>query len=175
MKQQHGRPAAGLAIDREEGAQPLHQGIGWRHCISSGAGRADRSALAAAGTDRRVDRDMVAGGGDGAGRAEIEAAPAADDLRARMGAQVIGEIDVARLVEIPDEIARAQHRPQHRRRIAGISAQIAVAQVVGAETAASRPKGRAGCRNAKSRRHALDRMSSAPARGRATARRSRRR
>ena len=41
----------------------------------------------------------IAVGDDGAGRAKIETAPAADDVRARMGTQVIGEVDVARLIE----------------------------------------------------------------------------
>ena len=48
-----------------------------------------------------------------------------------MGAQVIRERNVAWLVEIPDEIARAQHRLEHRRRVAGVGAQITVAQVRG--------------------------------------------
>ena len=131
VKQQHGRSAAGLAIDREEGAQAPHQGIGRGHRVTGGAGRADRSALAAAGADCGVDCDTVAVGSDGPRRAEIETPPAADDVRARMGAEVIGEIDVARLVEISDEIAGAQHRPEHRRRIAGVGAQIAVAKIGG--------------------------------------------
>ena len=48
-----------------------------------------------------------------------------------MGAQIGGEIDIARLVETADEIARPQHRPQHRAGIARSGAQIAVAQVGG--------------------------------------------
>ena len=48
-----------------------------------------------------------------------------------MRAQICGEVDVARLVEGADEIARLEHRAQHRRRIAGIGAQIAVAQIGG--------------------------------------------
>ena len=47
-----------------------------------------------------------------------------------MRAQVGGEGDVFRLVELACEIARLQHRAQHRRRISGIGAQIAVAQIV---------------------------------------------
>ena len=77
----------------------------------------------------RVNGDMIAGGRNGAGRAEIETAPAADDLRARMRAQVFREIDVARLVERAGQVARFEHGPKNGGRIAGIRAQITVAQV----------------------------------------------
>ncbi len=46
-----------------------------------------------------------------------------------MGAEILGEGDVARLVESADEIARLEHRREHGGRIAGIGAQIAVAQI----------------------------------------------
>ena len=48
-----------------------------------------------------------------------------------MRAQVLGEGDVARLVEVAGQVARLQHGAQHRGRIAGIGAQIAVAQIGG--------------------------------------------
>src|ERR1700674_3418310 len=47
-----------------------------------------------------------------------------------MGAELRGEIDVFRLVEGSDEIARFEYGPQHRRRIPRIGAQIAVAQIM---------------------------------------------
>ena len=47
-----------------------------------------------------------------------------------MRAEVGGEVDVFRLVEAADEIARLQHRAQHGCRIPRIGAQIAVAQIV---------------------------------------------
>src|SRR6266849_6671614 len=47
-----------------------------------------------------------------------------------MGAEFRGEIDVSRLVEASDEIARLEHGAQHRRRLARIGAQLAVAQVM---------------------------------------------
>ena len=46
-----------------------------------------------------------------------------------MRAQIGGEGDVARLVEGTDEVARFEYRTQHRRRVAGIGTQIAVAQI----------------------------------------------
>ena len=46
-----------------------------------------------------------------------------------MRAQIFGEGDIARLVEGAGEVARLQHRAQHRGRVARIGAQIAVAQV----------------------------------------------
>ena len=46
-----------------------------------------------------------------------------------MGAEILGEGDVARLVEAADEVARLEHRREHGGRIAGIGAQIAVAQI----------------------------------------------
>ena len=79
-----------------------------------------------------------------------------------MRAEILGERDVARLVEGADEIARLQHRAQHRRRIAGIGAQIAVAQIGARETAARRRTDRARCRSATPRRRAAGRSSSAP-------------
>jgi hypothetical protein len=50
---------------------------------------------------------MVPGGRDRAGGAEVEAARAADDLRARMRAELGAELDVARLVEGADRSAAA--------------------------------------------------------------------
>ncbi len=58
---------------------------------------------------------------------------AADDLGARMCAQMIGEGDVARLVEGADQVGGFQQHTQHRGRVAGIGAQIAVAQVMSRE------------------------------------------
>ena len=46
-----------------------------------------------------------------------------------MGAELGGEGDVARLVESADEIARLEHRSEHGRAVAGIGAQVAVAQI----------------------------------------------
>ena len=47
-----------------------------------------------------------------------------------MGAQMLGEFDIARLVERAGEVGGAHDRAQHRGRIAGIGAQVAVAQIV---------------------------------------------
>ena len=80
VEQQHRARAAGFAIGGEQRAQLAQQRIGRRQRVGGGAGRAGGGALAAAGADVRVDRDMIAGGRDRAGRAEIEAAAAADDL-----------------------------------------------------------------------------------------------
>ena len=79
-----------------------------------------RGALAATGADFRVDRDVVAVRCDRAGRAKIEAAVTADDPGTRMGAEILGEGDVARLVERAGEIARLEHGAQHRGGIARV-------------------------------------------------------
>src|SRR5215510_16380428 len=50
-----------------------------------------------------------------------------------MRAELGGKIDVLRLVEAADEVARFQHRAQHRCRILGVGAQIAVAKVMSRE------------------------------------------
>ena len=50
-----------------------------------------------------------------------------------MRAQVFGVGDVARLVEAAGQVARLEHGAQDRRRVAGIGAQIAVAQIGGRE------------------------------------------
>ena len=125
--------SAGLAIAGEQCAQSAHEHVGGRQRISSRAGRADGGALPAAGADVVIDRHVIAGGRDGAGRAEIEAAGAADDLGAGMSAEILGEGDVAGLVEGTDEIACLEHGAKHGRRIAGIGPQIAVAQIGGGE------------------------------------------
>ena len=52
-----------------------------------------------------------------------------------MRAQILGEINVARLVECLGEIARLEHRAQHHRGIARICAQIPVAQIGGGSDA----------------------------------------
>ncbi len=117
------------AIGAEQRAQLAHECICRRQRVSGSAGRAHRRALSAARADISVDRDMIARGRDGPCRAEIEAAGAADNARARMGAQILCEGDVARLIETADEVARLEHRLEHGRWIAGVGAQIAVAQV----------------------------------------------
>ena len=160
VMQEHDRMrAAGFAIGRKHCAQLAHQRVRGRQRVGRGAGRTDRGALAAAGANLRIDRDVIAGRRDRAGRTEIEAAAAADDLGTRMRAQVLGEGDIARLVEGADEVARLEHRAQHRRRIAGIGAQIAVAQIGRRETAARRRTDRARGRSATPRRRAPRRMS----------------
>ena len=133
MKQQHRALAAGVAIDTEQRAQLPQQRVGRRQRVSGGAGRAGGGALAAAGADLRIDADMIASRRDRAGRAQVETAAAADDLRARMRAQIGVEIDVARLVERAAQIARLEDSAQHRRRIGRVGAQITVAQVGGRE------------------------------------------
>ena len=109
-----------LAVSGEERAQLAHQRVCRGQCVGCGAGRANRRTLSAAGTDIGVDRDVIAGRGNRAGRAEIEATRAADDLRARMGAKIFGEGDIAGLVEAADEVARLEHRLEHGRQVLGI-------------------------------------------------------
>ncbi len=149
-------PSSRFAIRGQQRAQLAHQGIRRRQRIGGGAGGANGGALSAARTDIGVDGDVIAGGRDRAGRAEVEAARAADDVRARMGAEVRGEGDVAWLVEAAHEVARAEHRLEHGCRVGGIGTQIAVAQI--------------GC--GKQRRAARDVEHEVAARYRAVARRS---
>ena len=89
--------------------------------------------MAAARANLFVDRDVIARRRDGAGWTKVEAAAAADDFRARMDAEFRGESDIPRLIESADEIARAQRGHQHGSGIAGIGAQIALAQIRGWE------------------------------------------
>ena len=74
---------------------------------AGGARRAGRGTTAAAGADIGIDRDMIACRRDRTGRAEVETARAAGNARPRMGAEIGGEIDVARLVELTDEVGGA--------------------------------------------------------------------
>ena len=88
-----------------------------------------KTALATTGAKVRIDAHMIAYRRNGAGRAKIEAARAAGNLRARVGAEVRFESDIARFGESADEIARLQYCLQQRRGMARIGAQIAVAQI----------------------------------------------
>src|SRR5262249_49118178 len=96
-----------------------------------GAGRAGGRALAASGADLLVDSDMIARRRDGARRTQIEAAAAADDPGTRMGAEIGRERDIARLGEPADEITGAQDGIKHRRAVARIGPDVAVAQIGG--------------------------------------------
>src|SRR5262249_6666099 len=113
VKQQNRGSATRLAIDGEQRAQFAQQRVGRRQGITPGAGRTGRGALATAGADLRVDRDVIAVRYDRTRRTEIEAAVAADDPRPRMDAKIGIEGDVARLVEASDEVAGAQHGSEH--------------------------------------------------------------
>ena len=129
--QQHDRRlrAAGITIGGQQRPQLAHQRIRRRQRIGGGPGRANGRALSAARADIGIDGDMIASRRDRAGGTEIEAARAADDLRARMGAEIRAVRHVTRLVETADEIARLEHGLEHGCGIAGIGAQIAVTQV----------------------------------------------
>ena len=131
--QQQDRPfAAGAVIGLQHCAQLVQQRVCGRkriRCRTRGAGG---RALAAPGANLCADLDVIAIGHDRAGRAEIEAAVAAREFRARMRAQFGGEIDVLRLVEAADEVAGLQHRAQHCGGVLGIRPQIAVAQIMAA-------------------------------------------
>ena len=50
-----------------------------------------------------------------------------------MGAEIWGEVDVFRLVEMSDEIPRLKHGAQHCRRIVWIRPQITIPQIMGRE------------------------------------------
>ena len=92
MQKHKGLCAACRAIGSQQSAQTPLNRIGWRERIGGRTRRTDRGASAAARADVFINGDMIAIGRDGAGRAEIETARAASDLRARMGAEAFGEI-----------------------------------------------------------------------------------
>src|SRR5260370_1216809 len=120
-------PSAGAVIGAQQRAQPLAERARCRQRVGCGAGRADTVAGAATTAEIGVDRHGVAIGADRRGGADIEAARAAGLARARMRAQRGGEIDIARLLELADEIDEVEERPLHRGRIVRIRPQIAVA------------------------------------------------
>ena len=122
--------AARRGVGLEESAQAAQQRVGRRERVSCGARRAHRRALAAPGADMGIDGNVVAGGRDGAGRAQVETAGAAGDAGARMGAQALGEGDEARLVELADEVRGLEQEPLHRRRVARVGPQVAGSQLV---------------------------------------------
>src|SRR4029077_16838886 len=124
-----GRHAARIAINREQGAQLAHKHIGGRQRITGCSRRTGRRALPAASANLCVDRHMIAGRRNGAGRTKVEAAAAAGDLRSRMGAKSCSECNVTWLVEAPDEIARPQYDREYGGGIARIGTEVTVAQV----------------------------------------------
>ena len=76
---------------------------------------------------------MVARGGNRPRWTKVETPGATGALRTRVSAQPGLEIDVARLFEGPDEVARLENHLQHCCAIAGIGAQITVAQIGGSK------------------------------------------
>ena len=131
VHQQNRLLATGLPEGNQHCAQPAQKRLRRWHRIGGGAGWTGRRALAAAGADVGIDGHMVASWRDGARGAEIEAARAADDPGARMGAQSGVEHDIPGLFEGADEVSRAEDRSPHRGGVAGIGAQIAVPQIRG--------------------------------------------
>src|SRR5262245_47602854 len=69
-----------LAISGEQRAQLAHQRVRRRQRIAGRAGWAYRGALPASGAGIGIDGDVIAGGRNRAGRAEVEAARAAHDV-----------------------------------------------------------------------------------------------
>src|SRR3546814_20362712 len=83
---------------------------------------------------------MVARRRNGARRIEVETARTAGDARPRMGAEGGGEVDVARLVELPDEVRGLPDRGGDGGAVPRIGPEIAVAQFVRREE--RRPAGK---------------------------------
>ena len=122
--------AAGRAIGGEQRADRADELVGRRKGIAHRAGRAGGAARAAAAADVGIDRDVIVRRRDRAGRAQVEAARAAGDARARMRAQVLLE---GRRSAACRTCRRGRCALRIRRSTAigvgGIGAQIAVAQV----------------------------------------------
>ncbi len=125
--------AAGGEIGAHHRPEPVRDHIDRRQGVGGRPGWAGRGALAATGADVGVDGHMVAGGGDRAGRAEVEAAGAAGDAGTGMRAEPLVKTDVGRSVEGSHQVRRVEDRSFHRYRVAGIRAQIPVAQFPGRE------------------------------------------
>ena len=75
----------------------------------------------------RIDGDDIAVGRDGGGRAVVQAPGAAGDAAARMGAEIGIEVHIDRFLELADQIGDFEQRLLHRRRIARVGPEIAVA------------------------------------------------
>ena len=78
---------AGFAVRRQKRAQLAHQRFSRWQGIRGSARGTDRGTLAAARADQGIDGHMIAGRRDGACRAKVQAAVAADDARARVRAR----------------------------------------------------------------------------------------
>ena len=131
--QQARRRAARLAIGRGQRMDAPEHGVGRRRVIGDRARRAARGAGAAARADHRVDAHMIAGRGDRAGRADVQALGAARLLGPRMGANQRLHRHVERFFEGADQLRGLQDRVGHRRQAAGIGAQVAFALLRGGE------------------------------------------
>ncbi len=139
MEEHHPVRPARLAVGLQQQLELADQRIGGRQRVARGACRTRGGAGAAAGADFRVDGDMIAVRRDGACRAKVEAAGAARHLRARMGAEIGLEVDVARFVERADEVGGVVDRALHGCRVARVGTKVAGAQIVSGE------KRRAAC------------------------------
>ena len=116
-----------LAIGEKKQPQPPKQRLGIRHGVGRSARRTGRRAAAAAGAHFGVDCDVVAVSLYRPCRAQVEAPRAAGDARSRMGAQIGGKIDEARLFELANQVSCPCNRSGDRGAITGISLHIAVA------------------------------------------------
>ena len=120
--------AARLAIGRKQRLEAhskiAHLGISVGH----GARWAYCRAAAAAGTQVRLDLDVIAVGADRAGRADLEAAVAALDARAGVGADLFAVGEKARLLELAHQLRQFRRGERLRERI-GPGREVALRQV----------------------------------------------
>ena len=126
--EQHDRSrAARRPVGPEQHAQTRHQIGALRIGIADGAGRAHRAAAATAAAQRRIDRHVIAVWRNRAGGTIVEAVGAADLLAAGVGADAGVVAHVEGLLEFADEVRHLEHGPRHRRRMARVDVQVAVA------------------------------------------------
>ncbi len=120
--------AARLAIGPEQRLQSHADVRNSRIRIGHRAGWTDGRAAAAAGAQVRLDLDVIAVGADRAGRADLEAAVAALDARAGVGADLFAVGEKARLLELAHQLRQFRRGERLRERI-GPGREVALRQV----------------------------------------------
>src|SRR3989454_2552309 len=120
--------AARLAIGREQRLQSHADVRNSRIRIGHRTGWTDGRAAAAAGTQVGLDSYVIAVGADRAGRAALEAAVAALDARAGMGADPFAVDEQARLLELAHQLRQLRRGERLLERI-GPGREVALRQV----------------------------------------------
>ncbi len=126
MHQQNRRGAVGVTIGIQKQLHPVEKEVSGGQLVFRRAGRADTGATAAAGADMRINHNLVVAGGDGPGRADIQAPGAAGLLAASMHTYLWIVSYIPGLLELADQIGDVEQSLLNGSRVSGVGMEIAV-------------------------------------------------